>query len=197
MISVGGSFARWLPHPRTLPASARAATVSSAQDSAVEQCIRSLLRRAGLPESIGVSSGSDGERKWPTGVVGSLTHKGTVVLGVISRTTSIEMAGVDLERMDGSDLGAIEHLVAWEGLPRGIKSELGMLLVFSAKEAVFKAQYPCSRHRLDFSDVRLVWAEPQGDYFTADVHCPTPGLTVRCLRAPDWGLGAAISTTRQ
>ncbi len=46
MISVGGSFARWLPHPRTLPASARAATVASAQDSAVEQCIRSLLRRA-------------------------------------------------------------------------------------------------------------------------------------------------------
>jgi len=194
MISVGGSFARWLPHPSTLTASARATALASAQNSAVEQCIRSLLRRAGLPEGIRVSSGGEGERNWPAGFVGSLTHKGTVVLGVISRTTSIQMAGIDLERMDGSDLGAIEHLVAQEGLPRGVESELGMLLVFSAKEAVFKAQYPCSRHRLDFSDVRLVWAEPQEDYFTADVHCPTPGLTVRCLRVAEWVLSAAIST---
>lgn len=193
-ICAGGSFARSLPHPGTLTPSARSAAFASAQQSAVAQCIRSLLGSAGLPQGLRVDSGKGGNRNWPPGFVGSLTHKGTVVLGVIAEISSIHMVGIDLERMDDAHLEAIERMVAPEGLPRGIEPQLGMLLVFSAKEAVFKAQYPFSRQRLDFSDVRLVWANPQGDNFRAEVLHPIPTLTVRSVRVAEWVLSAAIST---
>lgn len=192
-IAGGGSFARWLPHPSMLTATARADAFASAQDSAGVECIRCLLRRAGLPEHLQVDRLIGGDRGWPTGFVGSLTHKGTVVLGVIAARSSVAMIGVDLERIDRSDLVPIECLVAPEGLPPGTDSQLGTLLALSAKEAVFKAQYPASRERLDFSDVRLAWAGNQRQGFRASVDCPVPGLEVRTSFIGKWLVCCAIS----
>src|SRR2546425_3910609 len=134
----GGSFASWLPHPRTLLPAERMTSFASAQESAVDKCVRGLLRRVGLREDTHVATAQAGNREWPPGLVGSLTDKGTVVLGVIVDIASVSMIGIDLERMDRSDLGAIEPLIAPEGLPSGMDPPLARLLVFSAKEAVFK-----------------------------------------------------------
>jgi 4'-phosphopantetheinyl transferase EntD len=192
-IAAGGSFADWLPDPSALAPAARVSAIASAQDAAAEECIRCLLRRAGFSENFQVQRGIDGDRDWPTGFVGSLTHKGTVVLGVIADRSLVDRVGVDLERLDRSDLLPIKHLIAPEGLPPGTDAQFGTLLAFSAKEAVFKAQYPTSRERLDFSDVRLAWAECERQRFRAVVDCPVPGLGVRAVLVGKWLVTSAIS----
>ena len=188
----GGSFASWLPHPRTLLPAERMTSFASAQESAVDKCVRGLLRRVGLREDTHVATAQAGNREWPPGLVGSLTDKGTVVLGVIVDIASVSMIGIDLERMDRSDLGAIEPLIAPEGLPSGMDPPLARLLVFSAKEAVFKAQYPTTHQPLDFSEVRFAWVESDGESFRAAVRRPSLGLEIRAVRVGVWVVTMAI-----
>ena len=192
-VVAGGSFAGALPHPRSLQSAARSAVFASAQEIATEECIRCLLRRAGLPLDLRVEKREDGTREWPRGLVGSLTHKGTVVLGVIGTSATVKMIGLDLERNDQSDLLPIEPLVAPEGLPLGTDRQFGTLLAFSAKEAVFKAQYPATRERLDFSAVRLRWTGNRDEGFRAVVDCLVPGLEVRTALVGKWLLACAIA----
>ncbi len=59
--------------------------------------------------------------------------------------------GIDLERFEDADLGALGHTIAPEGLPSGTDPTLGTLLVFAAKEAIFKAQYPQTGDSMEFS----------------------------------------------
>jgi 4'-phosphopantetheinyl transferase EntD len=151
----GGSFKHWLPNPSALPSSERQVVFSNAKQLATEQCIADLLRRVGFPVVL-VGSDEDGQRRWPPGLVGSLSHKGEVVAAVVARTTMFSAIGVDIERVD-RDLGAIKLLIAPEGLPGGIAEDVGLALMFSAKEAVFKAQYPIHRKTLRFSEVPLSW----------------------------------------
>ncbi len=188
----GGSFALMLPHPGTLAAEDRASVFESAQKAAVAQCLKALLARAGLPEDTRVMSGDGGQRIWPPGFVGSLTHKGTVVLGVIAGSEKVPMIGLDLERLDRT-LSEIEEMVAPEGLPPGLDVERGRLMAFSAKEAVFKAQYPVTHEILDFSDVRLVWERGEGDVMIARALCPVAGLSVRAIFVDEWVITVALS----
>jgi 4'-phosphopantetheinyl transferase EntD len=102
------------------------------------------------------------------------------------------MIGLDLERVDRSDLLPIEHLIGPEGLPLGTDRQFGTLLTFSAKEAVFKAQYPVTRERLDFSAVRLRWAGSYEKGFRAVVDCSVSGLEVRAVVAGKWLVSCAI-----
>ncbi len=192
-IVAGGSFAGWLPHPRTVPAPEREEMMVSARGSAVAQCIRSLLRRIGVDEDANVGVGEGGDRNWPAGFVGSLTHKGTVVLGVIAPTSALHMLGIDLERTDRDDLTAIETSIAPEGLPPGLEPRVARLLSFSAKEAVFKAQFPASRRPLGFRDIELIWESCERESIRAAVRCPVEGLIVRASLAGRWVVSAAIS----
>jgi 4'-phosphopantetheinyl transferase EntD len=156
-----------------------------------------LLVRARIDETRSISTGDGGQREWPRGFLGSLTHKGTVVLGIIAASSTVAMIGVDLDRRGPgrSELSAVQHIVAPEGLPAGTDPERGALLSFCAKEAVFKAQYPLTRRWLNFSDVRLAWAR-SGDNLRAEVISPVSGLIVRAAFVGDWVLAVAISSLK-
>jgi 4'-phosphopantetheinyl transferase EntD len=189
-VVAGGSFAGWLPHPSAVPSADRSALLASAHDRAVACCMRSLLVRSGIDEDTTIATGDGGNREWPRGFVGSLTHKGTVVLGAIATSVPVQLIGIDLERLDRADLGDIEAMVAPEGLPSGIDAERGTLVSFSAKEAVFKAQFPATRRRLEFSDVQLIWT-CDGENMRAAVRCPVAGLVVRASFVGRWVVAAA------
>lgn len=193
-IAAGGSFATWLPHPLTLAGQDRATMFASARERAVNQCIRMLLLRAGLNQDSPVPRTDKGPRDWPSGFCGSLTHKGTLVLGVIAASSKITMIGIDLDRRDRgrSELTAVQNMVAPEGLPADIDPERGMLLSFCAKEAVFKAQYPVTRRPLNFSDVRLAWVGSR-DILRATVTSPGAGLVVRAALVGDWVIAVALA----
>ncbi len=195
-IVAGGSFAGWLPHPKTVHASERKEMMASARGAAVAQCIRGLLRRIGVDEDTSVRTGDGGDRTWPAGFVGSLTHKGTVVLGVIAPISALRMLGIDLERTDRDDLTAIEASIAAEGLAPGLEPRLARLLSFSAKEAVFKAQFPATRRRLGFRDAELIWERCETERFRPAVRCPVEGLVVRATLVGRWIVSVALSQAK-
>lgn len=196
LVVAGGSFSTWLPHPQTLPPASRMGTFNSARSAAELLCLKYLFQRAGLKEDVGASTGEGGDRKWPSGFVGSITHKGAVVLAVIAKSSTIEMIGIDLERTEDADLRPVSAIVAPEGLPGGIDSDLGLLYAFSAKEAVFKAQYPLCQRRLGFDDVALVWEASDKRGFKATIRGDLPRLLISGRRVGRWLVSAAFSIKR-
>lgn len=191
----GGSFAADLDHPNKILPVERRPAFEAARVTAIDQCIHRIFSRAGLPDTVGFRKGEGGDPLWPDGFVGSLSHKGTVVLAAMAPTSVVRALGIDVERIDLSDLGPIAHNIAPEGLPPYTEQSVGILLTLSAKEAVFKAQYPLTRQLLDFSDVVLNWACCTPDAFVAKARCDNAMVfEVRCTVANVWVLTAAVAS---
>lgn len=98
---------------------------------------------------------------WPTGVVGSITHCHS--LCAVAAATAIHSAGIGLDVEPAQALKdelvpyivrASEHM-RFEVLPIDARA-LGPILVFTMKEAVYKAIYPIRRRFLDFQEVEIV-----------------------------------------
>lgn len=195
-IVAGGSFGLGLRHPVEIPQNERQLVFDEARTRAVDDCIRELCDRAGIPDSTQVGKGSGGERLWPNGFVGSLTHKGTVVLGAVAAQSVLRALGVDIEFIDSSELGSIEKNVAWEGLPPGTDQSPGVLLALSAKEAVFKAQYPLTGKLLSFSDIALEWTSHSAGAFSATVDWGGTSFQVRCVATKVWVVSTAVMPAR-
>lgn len=98
---------------------------------------------------------------WPDGVAGSITHCTAYRAAVVARTADLASLGIDAEpahplpdgvlaaislpgeRSRVRDLAARAPQIAWERL------------LFSAKEAVYKASYPLLGQALDFTDAEV------------------------------------------
>jgi 4'-phosphopantetheinyl transferase EntD len=110
-------------------------------------------------------SGPAGEPRWPAGVVGSLTHCAGYRACAVARTQAVAALGIDAEPARALPAGLIQAVAA--GPERCRLAELGPgapweLLLFCAKEAVYKAWYPLTGRRLDFADVLVEFALPGG-----------------------------------
>lgn len=102
--------------------------------------------------------GAQGEPLWPPGIVGSISHCDVYCAVAVASTASVQGLGLDLERTDELQ----EELWPWfctrseleriRRLPSGQRQEHAAL-IFSAKECMYKYQYPLTRHWLDFPDV--------------------------------------------
>lgn len=193
-VVAGGSFAGSLPHPATFNPDQRRVAFQATRELAVDECVGSLLERIGLASDLDILMGEGGERRWPRGFVGSLTHKGTVVLGAIAPSSVLTAVGIDLERLSGPGLRAIAHILgeAQEPWLGGHDQEARMLQTFAAKEAVFKAQYPMTRRKVGFSDVRLEWELGGGGERRAAAMCPEClPFQVRARWVQEWLVVAA------
>ncbi len=126
---------------------------------------RAALLGLGLP-SCAVPRGTGGEPIWPNGICGSISHTDGYAVALVAPTAAYSGVGVDVddERPVGSR--AARH-VTWARetkllIARGLCANEAAAhnLAFSAKEAIFKCQYPLTRQRqLHFQQVRLV--EPE------------------------------------
>lgn len=126
---------------------------------------REALRAAGAPD-IAIMVGDAGEPLWPTNWVGSLSHTRTHAAALVAAESRYRAVGIDLD--DGRPLGpaAAADLMTCEEVKLVIKAgfatdvEAAQRFVFSAKEAVYKCQYPLTRRAdLGFSDVALERAD--------------------------------------
>jgi 4'-phosphopantetheinyl transferase EntD len=99
---------------------------------------------------------------WPDGVVGSITHTRDYCAVALGRCPPLRSVGIDVETIheleEGlADLILTERERAWINSPgrraRSLVEDL--LLVFSAKEAFYKCQFPLTQRLLDFHDVEL------------------------------------------
>jgi 4'-phosphopantetheinyl transferase EntD len=122
-------------------------------------CARKALATLGF-EPRALVPGFDRAPVWPRGVTGSISHTHDWCAVVVCLTTQASSVGLDLERdcCIGQDLEPVictprerEWLAA---APSATRQRLRTLL-FSAKEAVYKCQYPLTRRMLDFLDLEL------------------------------------------
>ena len=190
----GGSFTHWLPPLREVLPPHRSRLVESARLDATARCLMALLASAGLP-AIPPDRLASGERDWPAGHVGSVSHKGTKVAAALAPHDLVRSLGIDIETRDGAtDLSRISGLTATNELPPG-SGAAGPLILFSVKEAAFKALYPILGHPLGFEEVTVSWAEIRHpSRLGGTAHCGGVALDVRCSTAiPRWVASVALA----
>ena len=121
------------------------------------------LAALGQPDAP-IGRGQRGEPLWPAGVVGSITHASGVAIAAVADCRDITGLGIDLEFVYPSRLTSIASYVClpdelvWIEQP-GADSDrfVRLVMVFTAKEAVYKALYPIMQMVLEFADVRIEW----------------------------------------
>jgi len=177
----GGTFRSWLPDPHSIGSEERLKVLSDAKLKAVDLCIGEIKIAIGVSSQFDIHRGSDGDRQWPPGYMGSITHKGTVELAAIAK--NIKSVGIDLERDDGKSLGNIRDLVGLNEIPAG--SGISSHMIFSVKESVFKAQFPITKKKLGFGDIKIVWKHV-GTQFRGEAVLPTGRIEVRAGTLDKW-----------
>jgi 4'-phosphopantetheinyl transferase EntD len=141
-------------------------------------CARRALAELGVvPGPIG--SGARGEPVWPKGVVGSITHCRGLRACAVGRVGEVRAIGIDAEPREPLPPGVLAT-VASAGERRALAAagpgELCLdRVLFSAKEAVYKAWFPLARRGLGFEDAELSLSVSQGTFRAALL---VPGPTV-------------------
>jgi 4'-phosphopantetheinyl transferase EntD len=139
--------------------------------TAGRQLARQLLPRLGVDAPWPLLRGTHGAPRWPAGIVGTISHTKTLAAVAVARTDAVRSIGLDLE--SGAPLKSglwhmvcTEHELRWlSALPAGAAG-LHAKAVFSAKEAVYKTQYPVTGALLAFDAVDID-IDLDGECFTA------------------------------
>jgi 4'-phosphopantetheinyl transferase EntD len=150
-----------------LDSSERAAVAGAVETRAREfaagrLCARRALAELGLERP--VRAAPDRQPIWPEGVVGSITHTQGYAAAVVAPRPVLAALGLDTERAGRvkPELWpkiCVDEEIAWlESLDRE-EQAVGATLIFAAKEAFYKCQYPSTRQWLNFGDVRVAVGE--------------------------------------
>lgn len=116
------------------------------------RCARSALAQAGL-KPCALAPDENRVPQWPVGAVGSISHSVDLCCAVVARSDAIACLGVDLETTTRISSGVIERIT--HPLERDyVKDDPARgSLIFSAKEAFFKAQFPRWKKWVNFDDL--------------------------------------------
>ena len=115
-------------------------------------CARAALSQIGI-ESCALVPDEHRVPKWPTGVVGSISHSVGLCCAVAAHADNITCLGVDIETITRISSGVIERVVhPLEAKFVGDDQKRGSL-IFSAKEAFFKAQFSNWKAWPNFDDL--------------------------------------------
>ena len=122
------------------------------------------LKQIGFENPPPVLRGQKGEPIWPDGIAGSITHCHPWSVAVAVKSSNRFAIGVDLETMEGIQRTDISDLICGEAeldWVRGGDFQERLTMIFSAKEAIYKAFYPLCRRYIDFKEVELTWFPEQ------------------------------------
>ena len=120
-------------------------------------CARRALLEFGVV-NFPLRVGPQREPLWPEGYVGSITHTTGLCAAVVAERARFSAIGVDVEIADRVKQQLWPHIcvaaeIAWlDSLPES-QRVAAATLIFAAKEAFYKAQFPLVGERLDFHDV--------------------------------------------
>jgi len=118
------------------------------------RCARIALAHIGQA-SCALPADSDGLPIWPSATMGSITHSRGLCCAVAASADKMMHLGIDLEKTTRLSARAMERVVhPLEEATVGEDQALGSLL-FSAKEAFYKAQFPAWGAQPNFKDLAL------------------------------------------
>ena len=120
-------------------------------------CARRALAELGVAP-VAIASGARGQPLWPADVVGSITHCPGYRACAVARTSAVTSLGIDAEVNQPLPAGVFEQVAF--GPERELATAGGGAvcldrLLFSAKEAIYKAWFPVAGRWLGFEDVEL------------------------------------------
>ena len=139
-------------------------------------CVFNAARAIGLElETLPISA----ERGpvWPAGVIGSISHSKKLAIGCIGEVGQFRSIGIDTEEVfsnqtikDIMEAIALDSEIAFitKEIPTRAKA-LAFTIVFSAKEALFKAIHPLCKQFIDFQEVKMTSLSLESKTFTLEV----------------------------
>ena len=130
-------------------------------------CAREALARLGLPAGP-LPRGADRLPRWPIGATGSISHCPGLCAAAVGRAERYASLGFDLERAErvGPELARRICTEAERAQLGALEEPAALAIVFSCKEAVYKAWHPLTRATLGFHD-QEVEIDPVGSAFAA------------------------------
>ncbi len=139
-------------------------------------CARHAMVALGVAPEPVLRSGEDRAPAWPRGLVGSITHTDTYAAAAVGFAELVLAVGIDAEP-DAALPDRVLRRVAFDaelswveqcGPRAGQDVTNADRLLFSAKEAIYKAWYPLAGSWLGFEDARVTF-DPDGGTFEAQI----------------------------
>jgi len=134
-------------------------------------CARLLLREFGI-QNFAIEVGAHRQPLWPESLVGSITHTTGFCAAVAAPKNCLRSVGIDTE-IAGSVKAELWRGIctpsetAWLRTLSESEQLAAATLMFSAKEAFYKSQFPLTQERLGFHDVSVevpAWTEKRGAF---------------------------------
>jgi 4'-phosphopantetheinyl transferase EntD len=149
---------------------------------------RDALAELGI-YGVAIGRGASGEPLWPDGIVGAISHAGDLAIAVVGQQSDYAGLGIDIEQLSRGLTARAARLVCTPAEMEWVNPEADstrLTMLFSAKEAVFKALFPIEGVWLGFGDAELTW-HPERRAFEARLlktagaaHPRDAVLEVRC-----------------
>lgn len=115
---------------------------------------RELLARFGHA-GCAIPKGAAGAPIWPSGVVGSLAHDSYLALAAVGLTRNFGALGIDIEPAEALPAELLDLVATPQERTNMDGGPYYGRLLFTAKEAVYKAVYPLDRTFLEHQDVEV------------------------------------------
>jgi 4'-phosphopantetheinyl transferase EntD len=134
-------------------------------------CARRALAEFGI-HNFALRVGDKRQPLWPAHMIGSISHTTGLCAAVVAEREHLVAVGLDSEVAgqvpeDIWPTICLPEEMDWlAALPEPMRAA-GATLIFSAKEAFYKCQYPLVREWLDFHDVKVqppAWGEARGEF---------------------------------
>jgi enterobactin synthetase component D / holo-[acyl-carrier protein] synthase len=182
VVAARGDIADATLFPEEEAAVSRAVEGRRHEFATARACARAALEPWALSRQA-IPVGSKGEPRWPAGIVGSITHCEGYCACAVARRADLLTIGIDAEPNQPLPEGILAE-VAFGDEPALVRRLAAAApdvrwdrLVFSAKEAIYKAWFPLARTWLGFGDAALA-IDPGAGTFSAR-------LLVRGPRRPE------------
>lgn len=146
-----------------LDAEARSLSVRSLEgrraSGAARLVARKLLERLGA-DAVALPKAPNGAPLWPAGFSGSLAHDDHVAIAAVGRRTAGSI-GIDIEPAQFLPAEIFDLVVTAQERRTISEDPFGGRLLFTAKEAAYKAVHPLDGIFLDFHDIEVDLAARQ------------------------------------
>jgi 4'-phosphopantetheinyl transferase EntD len=172
---------------------ARAVPARRREFATGRNCAHSALADLGVA-LVPIGQGERGAPRWPPGIVGSITHCAGYRAAVVARASHVLTIGLDAEPDEVLPDGVLAVISApgerarLRELAAAVPDTCWDRLLFSAKEATYKAWFPLTRRWLGFEDADITINAADGTFearllvaVPAVDGCPLTGFTGRWL----------------
>lgn len=116
--------------------------------------VRELLAQLGCSQTTALPKSTSGAPVWPTGIIGSLAHDSRFAIAAVGRRDDVVALGIDIEPAESLPF-ELDLIATPRERLAVISSRYGGRLLFTAKEAVYKAVYPLDGIFLEHHDVEI------------------------------------------